>query len=223
MTKDQADAQQEKTPKDTHDPQSSLRRKKIFTALALGLVFALILALATFVDHNQQTTDNQEALPANSLVGWWSSFCPAHNTIVADADALNLRKKESQEDYLKRLATALERQASDFRSSALTMRSSSVMMHGSDRQKEALQELIDVLYEGDEVFSAKSKEIRSNPIRTQEQMDKLSEALRKVFEKYSATTQKTLAAIGQGDKQTQDRIRNLSECKQLFAEIEDKK
>ena len=95
------------------------------------------------------------------------------------------------------------------------------MMSGSEKQKEALQELIDVLYEGDKVFSAKSKELRANPIKTQEQMDKLSETLRAVFEKYSATTQKVLSAIGQGDKQTQNRIRNLSECKQLFVEMEE--
>lgn len=203
------------------DPQAALRKKKIFTALALGIVFALILALATFVDSNQKNNESVTALPANSLVGWWGSFCPAHNTIVADADALNIRKKESQEDYLKRLSTALERQASDFRSAALTMRSSSVMMHGSDKQKEALQELIDVLYEGDKLFSAKSNQVRANPITTQQQMDKLSNVLRSVFEKYSATTQKVLSVIGQGDQQTQDRIRKLSECKQLFAELEE--
>ncbi|HHY08113.1 MAG TPA: hypothetical protein GX530_06255 [Corynebacteriales bacterium] len=221
MTDNKATKEPEKETTEPKDPQAALRKKKIFTALALGLVFALILALATFVDSNQRNSDSSEALPANSLVGWWSSFCPAHNTIAADADALNIRKNESQEEYLDRLPNALERQASDFRSTALTMRSSSVMMSGSEKQKEALQELIDVLYEGDKVFSAKSKELRANPIKTQEQMDKLSETLRAVFEKYSATTQKVLSAIGQGDKQTQNRIRNLSECKQLFVEMEE--
>lgn len=220
MTDSTATQEKKQEPAAPKDPQARLRRKKILTALALGLVFVLILALATFVDSNQKKSDSLDALPANSLVGWWSSFCPAHNTIVADADALNIRPKESQEDYLERLSTALERQASDFRSTALTMRSSSVMMNGSDKQKEALQELIDVLYEGDKLFSAKSQEVRAHPITTQEQMDKLSNSLRAIFEKYSATTQKVLGVIGQGDQETQQRIRNLSECKQLFAELE---
>lgn len=199
-----------------HPAYSSLRRKKIFTGISLGVVFALIVALAAFVDADRRGTPI-ETLPANSLIGWWSAFCPAHNTIAADADALNTRENEETEAYLDRLAPALERAATDFRSYALALKSSAVMAEGSEKQKEALTKLIDVINDGDALFSDYAAKVKKEPITRQEQMDKMISDIKAFFERYSQAVQSAIQAVGMGDAKTRHRIESLSECRQLVS------
>lgn len=205
---------QDAAPKEESSEYRSARRKKIFAGLSFGLVIILILAITTFVDNRP----GSRALPSNSILGFWTSFCPAHNTIVADADAISIQKGESTEKYLDRLRSTLERQAADFRDAALQLSASSVMMNGSEKQKKDLQNLVDVLREGDKVFTERAKQLRAHPIRTQAEMDELAAALKSVYDRYSKAVSKATSAIGMGDKKTRERIENLSECKQLLVQ-----
>lgn len=209
---------QDAAPQEESSEYRSARRKKIFAGLAFGLVIILILAITTFVDNRPGSRETPEALPSNSILGFWTSFCPVHNTIVADADAININKGENTETYLDRLSSTLERQAADFRDAALTLNTSSVMMKGSEKQKKDLQNLVNVLREGDKVFTERAKQLRAHPIRTQAEMDELAAALKSVYERYSKAVSKSTSAIGMGNKKTRERIENLSECKQLLVQ-----
>ena len=209
---------QDAAPKEESSEYRSARRKKIFAGLSFGLVIILILAITTFVDNRPGSRETPEALPSTSILGFWTSFCPAHNTIVADADAISIQKGESTEKYLDRLRSTLERQAADFRDAALQLSASSVMMNGSEKQKKDLQNLVDVLREGDKVFTERAKQLRAHPIRTQAEMDELAAALKSVYDRYSKAVSKATSAIGMGDKKTRERIENLSECKQLLVQ-----
>ena len=205
-------------PHEESSEYRSARRKKIFVGLSFGMVIILILAITTYVDNRPADDAAPDALPATSIIGFWTGFCPTHNTIVADADAINIQEGESTEKYLDRLDTTLERQAADFRDAALLLNNSSVMMKGSEKQKKDLQELIDVLREGDKVFSERAKQLRTHPIRTQADMDELAAALKSIYERYSKAVSATTTAIGMGNKETREHIENLSECKQLLVQ-----
>lgn len=191
------------------------RRKKIFVGLSMGLIIVLILAITSFVD-SRPAEKAPAALPPASIVGFWTSFCPSHNTIAADADAINIQKGEDPAEYLERLNTSLERQAADFRDSALILNTSSVMMKGSEQQKRSLQNLIAVMREGDKVFTQRAKELRAHPISTQAELDELAATLKSVYQRYSQAVSKAVTTIGTGDGETRTRVENLSECKQLF-------
>ena len=211
------DDSNETAPQEESSEYRSARRKKIFAGLSFGLVIIMILAITTFVDSHPHKQETQEAqLPASSINGFWTTFCPGYDTIATDLNNFAVKKGESTEKYLDRLSPTLKREAADFRDSALRLNNSSVMMYGNKNQKKTLQELVDVMRESDKTLSERAVYLRSHPITTQKELEDLTAVIQKVYNRYSEAASKATTAIGMGDKKTTESIKKIPECKKLF-------